>query len=398
MSFEMGKTRNRRHTQGLTHFEVKPADGQHRKWFRGEHRKFAPDLARLTPADAVRRWVLDGWVPEEPMIDRNTRVTAFGSCFADHISSWLGGRNYRVSREDEAAQDTYVVRIGEGMVNTFVIRQQFEWAWENKVYDEPLWHGYKAEDFGYDPEVQRATKELFDTTDVFILTLGLSEVWYDEVTGGVFWRTIPRDVYDPERHKFRVSTVEENRDNIEAIYALIRKRRPEAKVIFTLSPVPLAASFRDVSCISANSVSKAVLRVAVDEFMRANRDAGHAWYWPSYEIIMDVFDAPFDNDRRHLNRTVLDFVMMQFEEVWCVNEGDRANLAEQWVKAQAATQKLPLKLMPAVQNRNTRALERTARILEDDADVKLGAARKKLLEEILEEWQREDEATKSAAE
>ena len=28
--------------------------------------------------------------------------------------------------------------MGEGMVNSFVIRQQFEWAWENKVFDQPL--------------------------------------------------------------------------------------------------------------------------------------------------------------------------------------------------------------------------------------------------------------------
>ncbi|MEM6276106.1 MAG: GSCFA domain-containing protein [Pseudomonadota bacterium] len=398
MAFEKGTTRNRKHTQGLTHFEANAAEGQHRKWFRGEHRKFAPDLTRLTAANAVERWVLDGWVPDAPMIDRDTKVTAFGSCFADHISSWLGGRNYRVSREDEKAQDTYVVRIGEGMVNTFVIRQQFEWAWEGKVFEEPLWHGYKAEDFGYDPEVQRATKELFDTTDVFILTLGLSEIWYDEVTGGVFWRTIPRDVYDPKRHKFRVSTVEENRDNLEAIYALIRKHRPDAKVIFTLSPVPLVASFRDVSCISANSVSKAVLRVAVDEFMRAHGEDEHAWYWPSYEIIMDVFGAPFLNDRRHLERPVLDFVMMQFEEVWCVDEGDRGNLAEQWVKAQAAAEKLPKRVGLAVGSRNRAAVARNAEALAKDADVRLGAARQKLLEEILDEWRREDAATSTAAE
>jgi hypothetical protein len=27
-------------------------------------------------------------------------------------------------------------------VNSFVTRQQFEWAWENRRFNEALWHGY----------------------------------------------------------------------------------------------------------------------------------------------------------------------------------------------------------------------------------------------------------------
>ena len=106
------------------------------------------------------------------------------------------------------------------------------------------------------------TKDLFDTTDTFILTFGLSEVWYDAETQNIFLRTVPKQYYDPDRHLFRVSTVEENRDNIGAIYKLIRKHRPDANIIVTLFPIPLVATFRDESCITANSVSKSVLRVA----------------------------------------------------------------------------------------------------------------------------------------
>jgi len=144
------------------------------------------------------------------------------------------------------------------------------------------------------------TKKLFDETDVYILTLGLSEVWHDEQTGGVFWRTIPKDAFDPARHKFRVSTVDENRDNLAAIHALIRKHRPDAKIVLTLSPIPLAATFRNVSCVSANTVSKAVLRVAIDEIMRDVGPEGALHYWPGFEIVVYAFGAPFKADRRHL--------------------------------------------------------------------------------------------------
>ena len=330
----------------IYHDRVEGADEQHSPWFRGKRRlNKNPDMTQMVSHTAAADYVVQGWAPDAPVIDKDTRITAFGSCLAANISKWLGKRNYRVSTKDPDAQNAYVVRIGEGMVNSFVIRQQFEWAWENKSFDEALWHGYDREVYGYDETVRTQTKGLFDNTDVFILTFGLSEVWYDAQTENVFWRTVPKQYYDPERHLFRVSTVEENCDNIDAIYQLIRKHRPDAKIIMTLSPIPLIATFRDESCITANSVSKSILRVAIDEVMRARKAEGYLHYWPSYELVMDVFRAPFKDDRRHIDPLILDFIMTQFEHVWCSDEdGNIPSLLEAWVKARVAAGFLPNRL------------------------------------------------------
>ena len=51
------------------------------------------------------------------------------------------------------------------------------------------------------------------------------------------------------------------------IHAVIRKHRPDARIVVTLSPIPLMATFRPVSCMVANSVSKASLRCAIDTVM-----------------------------------------------------------------------------------------------------------------------------------
>jgi hypothetical protein len=77
---------------------------------------------------------------------------------------------------------------------------------ENIAPSAELWQAGKAERFEYDEEVRLATKALFDKADVFILTFGLSEIWYDELTGGTFWRAIPKGKFDKTRHKFRVAT------------------------------------------------------------------------------------------------------------------------------------------------------------------------------------------------
>ena len=338
-------------------FQHTRKEGVFRTWFRGEHTNFNPDFEKMAESDAALNWVTQGWEPAARTVTSETRITAFGSCFAANISNWLAARNYNILTRDEGS-NAYVVKCGEGMVNSYVIRQQFEWAFEGRKFEESLWHGYEAESYGYDEEIRTQTLDIFSKTDLFILTFGLSEVWYDEVTGGVFWRSIPQDAYDPDRHKFRVTTVEENKDNIRAIYELIRKHRPDAKIITTLSPVPLIATFRPVSCISANSVSKSVLRVALDELMRELGDDGYLHYWPSYEIITDVFHSPFKKDRRHLPKAVLDFIMMLFEQVWCEKQPTDAEMLKHWLAALSSAGLISDRLESTVRDGNLRALRR----------------------------------------
>ncbi len=370
-----------------------------RTWFRGEHTNPLPHNRHFYKQGAIEKYVLKGWAPKEPVIDVNTQVTAFGSCFAANISNWLSRRNYNVLNKSDDAGRAYVVACGEGMVNSFVILQQFEWAWEGKTFDQELWHGYDTESYGYDPEVQAQTKKMFDETDVFILTFGLSEIWYDEPTGNVFWRTIPKDAYDPERHKFRVSSVEENKDNMRKIYDLIRKHRPDAKIIFTLSPIPLQATFRDNSCITSNAVSKGVLRVAIDEIYREKRDEGVLHYWPSYEMITDAFGQPYKHDRRHPKDEVLDFIMMLFERTWCVDSDmDDMEQLRGYVIAGAAAGLFPSVLQRLCENkrypRMRKIIARDELLEEPFADKAL----KGVLETLAAHWEAEDSASKQEAE
>lgn len=370
-----------------------------RTWFRGEHTNALPHNRHFYKQGAIEKYVLKGWAPDAPVIDVNTQVTAFGSCFAANISNWLSRRNYNVLNKSDDAGRAYVVACGEGMVNSFVILQQFEWAWEGKTFDQDLWHGYDTESYGYDPEVQAQTKKMFDETDVFILTFGLSEIWYDEPTGNVFWRTIPKDAYDPSRHKFRVSSVEENKDNMRKIYDLIRKHRPDAKIIFTLSPIPLQATFRDNSCITSNAVSKGVLRVAIDELYREKQDEGVLHYWPSYEMITDAFGQPYKHDRRHPKDEVLDFIMMLFERTWCV-DSDMTDMEQLrgYVIAGAAAGLFPPVLQRLCESKRyprlRKIIARDELLDEPFADKAL----KGVLETLAAHWAAEDTDNKEEAE
>ncbi|OLP53872.1 hypothetical protein BJF92_04620 [Rhizobium rhizosphaerae] len=203
------------------------------------------------------------------------------------------------------------------MVNTYAILQQFSWAWEGVAPQADVWHGKKAEDFAHDELVRLETKELFDNADLFIITLGLSELWYDKPTGEVFWRAVPADVYDSQRHCFRTASHAETLHNLHRIYELIRRYRPAARILFSVSPIPLTATFRPISCITADAVSKATLRSALDEFLQAHGEADGVYYFPSYEAVKRIFHYQWGEDRRHVRRDVLDFNMKLFEHYYC---------------------------------------------------------------------------------
>lgn len=325
-------------------------------WFRGEKTNFLPNMRELESINAAEKSVLHGWLPGTPMIDPSTKITAFGSCFAANIANYLANKKYNILTKNPDAM-AYVVRCGEGMVNSFSILSQFEWAFENKKPSGEYWHNFDAESFGYDDEIKKETLALFKNTDVFILTFGLSEIWYDSITDDVFWRAVPADKFDPKRHKFRISTVNENLNNINRICQLITTNVPTAKIIITLSPIPLVATFRDVSCISASTVSKSILRVAIDEVLRSNCYQ-NLYYWPSYELTTELFVDKWRKDRRHIKNNILAYVMTLFSKYYCEGGETDNELCDKLIHAKGADGTLPKKFISSVLNQDKRSIKR----------------------------------------
>lgn len=174
----------------------------HATWYRGETTNFYPDKSTTKNLSSVDEYVGKGWFPPAPLISKEHYITAFGSCFASEVTKFLYKEGYQVFGRDMTL-NSYVVRSGEGIVNSAAVRQQFEWAFEGKAPQIELWHDKAGVPGEYSENVRSSTKEIFEKSDVFILTLGLSEVWYDRPTGEIFWRAIPKRDFDPERHGFR---------------------------------------------------------------------------------------------------------------------------------------------------------------------------------------------------
>jgi GSCFA family len=257
----------------------------------------------------VEKYVLPGWTPPQPPFKRESKLLTLGSCFAQELRNYLA--------EHGMAADWLFVP--PGLNNTFALRNFVSWCLTGETSTAAYWYDEGAtggavkwgNDAGHE-----SYAEVFKRIDGVILTVGLAEVWWDTVSGGVFWRGVPKSLYDESRHVCRVSTVEENEANLQEIIRLIRQFKPDIPIILTLSPVPLKATTGDKSCIAMDTVSKSILRVAIDKVVTAH--AGSVHYWPSFEIVRSLSPhLPYemfgeDGNTRHVNRAAVHLILRAF--------------------------------------------------------------------------------------
>lgn len=147
------------------------------------------------------------------------RITAFGSCFAENITRHLRAIGYDVAKD--RAPDISLSAMGEGLVNVHSLLGQMEWALEGVEPPQGLWHNYRAEAYGCDERIRDRTRRISLETEFFIVTLGLSKIWSDFETGGVFWRAVPKRHDDPARHHVRVCSLAETKATLARIRDLI---------------------------------------------------------------------------------------------------------------------------------------------------------------------------------
>ncbi|WP_395696899.1 GSCFA domain-containing protein [Methylocella sp.] len=289
----------------------------------GERTNVFPSDAAYLTSSVVREHLLRGFVPADPFIGPDTRVVVCGSSFGADLVDRLDKIGRRAAPEaDRAAR---VSTIGED-ADTFALRGRLEWAWlDNAPPPRPFRRG--ADEAGSRDAARLKAVGLLDSADVFVLTLDRSEISCDAATGEALRSAVPVERLDPALHAFRVSTHHENLVNLLEIYKLIRQRRPEAAIVFALSPTPLEATFRPVSCLSANFASKAILRAALDEFLRAAQPRDRRlFYFPSYELVQLPFRNPFMVDRRRVRKHVLDFAMRAFERCFLISGASDAQI------------------------------------------------------------------------
>jgi hypothetical protein len=125
---------------------------------------------------------------------------------------------------------------------------------------------------------------MFAELDVFVFTMGLTEGWVNAIDGTMY-SVAPGTLagtYDPQRHIFRNLRAAGIRSDMMAFWERLRSVNPSARMLLTVSPVPLAATATQNHVLVATTYSKSVLRAVAGEVAE---DVEDIHYFPSYEII-----------------------------------------------------------------------------------------------------------------
>ncbi len=278
-------------------------------------------------------------------ITRRTRIASLGSCFAREIKRRLIQRGFTyIAEETHHPAAVHASAAWERVYNTHCMRQIFEYsfgAWSPEVrwwraprsgtiqdpYRRVVLYAAEGEaeqDFARHREHSRRA---LASAELLILTLGLTEIWQDRHDGSVI--SLPAGPYvneggDMARYEFRVSRTAENLENLERIHALLSKHNPGCRILVTVSPVNLWATFRrDADVLSASCNSKSTLRAAADEFAAAH---DNVFYFPAFEmatIYQPLLGRGFfagDRENFHVNKPTVKFIMNHFFKWYAPSE------------------------------------------------------------------------------
>lgn len=275
------------------------------------------------------------------LISSSDEVATAGSCFAQHISRRLRNEGFRFLVTEEVIGDKplaakrafhdFSARYG----NIYTARQLLQlfdrafgyykplervWPLHGGGFCDPFRPRIEAEGFPSKEAVEKdtqlhldAVRRMFQRLDVFVFTLGLTECWISQLDGAAY-PIAPGVVggqYDPTKYTFVNFDVSAVKADMQCFLAKLAQVNPSARVLLTVSPVPLVATADDRHVLVATSYSKAVLRAAAGELARSH---AHVEYFPSYEIITGPHARGkyFAADRRGVTEAGVDHVMRVF--------------------------------------------------------------------------------------
>jgi hypothetical protein len=278
----------------------------------------------------------------KPLLTPADKTFAMGSCFAREIRFALERRNLVVGPDYAACAidpliaivDELPDRIHLNYFNSYTIRQEFEridgtWLQDTEDYwtvsggrfgsQKSFQDPYKRLTFAKTPEALSDVLAKVNTqiecaarmASIFFFTFGMTEVFRIKKNGKI---ACQKPAYfgggGENETELLESGYAENLENMEAIRTIIKLLNPAARIVVTVSPVPLERTFTGRDIVVANLEGKSILRAAVGEFAKRHDDVT---YFPAYEMVTSIGEGAFyPGDLRHVKAPVVDLIMQSF--------------------------------------------------------------------------------------
>ncbi|MCP8883384.1 GSCFA domain-containing protein [Devosia sp. XJ19-1] len=282
-------------------------------------------------------------------LSRSHKFFAIGSCFARNIERELAAQGiacltagtnipaefYSGDRDARAAMNKFnIPSMIDELERTFNPAHRepgrYIGVGENEYFD-PATSGIKLlplEQHAIVRDSIRETTSRMAEADVVIITLGLVEAWFDRPSG-LFLNTSPHPramqqearrvkAEGPNGQPSRFVHMRPNfaflRDKMHRLIQLVSTYAPKAKVVLSVSPVPLQATMTADDVVMSSSLSKSQLRVVAED---ARDSFNHVDYFPSYEMVMNSPRAEtWEDDEIHVKPSLVSQVTSAFVKGW----------------------------------------------------------------------------------
>lgn len=289
-------------------------------------------------------YAIEGIYKKKFKIPPKAKIATAGSCFAQHISRHLKKNGYNVldveppppglpeNQHQKFGFSMYSARYG----NIYTVRQLLqlaqevagEWSPQNYIWEkngkfyDALRPAVEPEGLDSPEEVAEnrqyhvsKVKELFESLDLFIFTLGLTEMWVHKESGTVY-PTAPGTLvgdFDEQLYEFqnaKFSDIIKDFNQFQRVLKKIRCGKP-FKCLLTVSPVPLTATASGKHILVSTIYSKSTLRSVAGQ-LSANQ--AHIDYFPSFEIVTNPKQGPksFQENLRSVREDIVENVMQHF--------------------------------------------------------------------------------------
>lgn len=269
-------------------------------------------------------------------LEKGQSVFTIGSCFARNIEWFLAHNGMSCPTASFMVEDGLYERTGigarNGAINAYTSHAMRDIIhlpeWDNPLergalqVDDDLWSDMLVTGLRFlsTSELYSVRRRLSDTyrtlrkADAVFITLGYTETWFDNLDG-VFVNKSPANHRSTRKHadryKFMNADVVGVRSALEDMVAHIRAlTNDRAKIILTVSPVPLAGTFTHRDVVVANQYSKATLHSAAIAMTDAHDFID---YFPSYEMVtMCRSGEVWEHDGVHVKTAFVKQIMQRF--------------------------------------------------------------------------------------
>ncbi len=271
-------------------------------------------------------------------LDDGASIATAGSCFAQEIGKYLESTaEVALFRAEPVAPDQPLFSALYG--NIYTVRQLVQlydrafgsfvprdtaWQRDDGRYVDPFRPYVYREGFAGPDRVAAArgphlgaVRRVFTESSIFVFTMGLTESWRSLSDGAVFPVApgVVRTETPAGEYEFHNFDYDEVSSDLRRFLSCLRSVNPQVRVILTVSPVPLTATYTDEHILVANTDSKAILRAVCGA---ANREFDFVSYFPSYEIVANPFNQGryYSANLRSVTGEGVEHVMTLFRQTY----------------------------------------------------------------------------------